>query len=57
MARQNYSKEFNARVALDALKGQKTQLDAAGSISHSEALQKPVQIPAMLKMFMGMMRR
>jgi len=36
--------------------GEQTQLDAAGSILHSKALQKPVQIPVMLKMFMRMMR-
>jgi len=33
--------------------GEQTQLDAAGSIAHSAALQKPVQIPEMLRTIMA----
>jgi CheY-like chemotaxis protein len=33
--------------------GEQTQLDAAGSITHSAALQKPVLIPEMLRTIMA----
>jgi len=37
--------------------GEQTQLDAAGAISHSAALQKPAHISELLDTVMGLIRR
>ncbi len=51
-------REMNADVPIifQTGYGEQTQLDAAGSIANSDALQKPVHIPEMLDMIMSLLR-